>query len=108
MTPVGCSLIRVAVEAAIAVRVVILALIAGIGLTSRRRRLRLMPGHPGPLAARPRHALAPDRQAFDIERVRPVRLENAPVDHDSRGPAAFADAERRDDDVGAPAILLEG
>jgi hypothetical protein len=46
------------------------------------------------------HALAPDRQPLDLDRMRAFGLQGAPVDHHPGRAAPFADAERRDDDIG--------
>lgn len=59
------------------------------------------------MAACRRNRFGSDRQAFDIERVRAIGLQHVPIDDNARGPALLADSERRDDDIGQAAILLE-
>jgi len=62
---------------------------------------------PGAMPPQGCHRLRPDRQTFDVERVRAIGLQHAPIDDDACGPAGLADGERRDDDIGQAAILLE-
>mgnify|MGYP003296121783 CR=1 FL=1 len=49
----------------------------------------------------------PDRQTVDIERVRAMSFQRAPIDNHACGTAFRADGERRDDDVRDAAILLQ-
>ena len=62
--------------------------------------------HPRPSPASLGDDFAPDRQPLDVERIRAFRLEHA-----GQPPPApcspFADAKRRDDDIGDAAILFE-
>ena len=57
------------------------------------------------MAACRRNRFGSDRQAFDIERVRAIGFQHAPIDDNARGPALLADSERRDDYIGQAAIL---
>ena len=59
------------------------------------------------MPARGGHRFGPDRQTFDIERMRAVSFQRAPVDNHPRGPAFRADGEWRYDDIGEPAILFQ-
>ena len=59
------------------------------------------------MPARGRDRLGPDREALDIERVRALRLQHAPIDDHPRCAASLADGEGRDDDIGDAAILLD-